>query len=181
MLIFLLKTIVITLIGVPSMVAIVVGGPMLWWDARTNFGLHATDNFSFGLSISLASIVVFIAAKAYRRVRDDADAERAFPLFLNRVFPLQVLVGIGFAMFIANGIHDQRTSQHTNFAMMYCAEVLCPVPDGEYLFIDDCVPAQPGSPCFSIGRACLRENSGVPFEQREKAEVQCIRDRVTVP
>lgn len=176
-----LKAIAITVIGVPVMVAIVVGGPMIWWDARTNFGLHATDNLGFGVSVSLASIVVFIAARAYRRVRADPDAERAYPLVLNRIFPLQVLVGIGFALFVTNGIHEQRTGHHTYFATKYCAEVLCPVPDGEHLYVDDCAPAQPGTPCFDIGRACLREKSGVPFEQRAKAVVGCVRDRVTVP
>ena len=64
-----LKSIALIIIGIPVMVAIVVGGPMIWWDARTNFGLHATDNFGFGVSISLASIAVFIAATAFLRVR----------------------------------------------------------------------------------------------------------------
>lgn len=89
-----LKAIAITIVGVPAMVAIVVGGPLIWWDARTHFGLHAADNLGFGLSVSLASIVVYIAARAYRRVRDDPEAERAYPRFLNRIFPVQVVAGV---------------------------------------------------------------------------------------
>lgn len=176
-----LKAIAITVIGVPAMVAIVVGGPLIYWDARTNFGLHATDNLSFGVSISLASVVVFIAARAFLRVRAEPESERAYPLVPNRIFPLQVLVGIAFALFVAKGIHEQRTANHTYFATKYCAEVLCPVPDGEYLYADDCAPAQPGSSCFDIGRACQREMAGVDFEQRERAVVQCVRDRLSTP
>ena len=176
-----LKAIVITAIGVPVMVALVVGGPLIWWDARANFGLHATDNLGFGVSISLASIVVFIAARAFLRVRAAPEAERSLPLALNWIFPLQVLVGIALGLFVFEGVHEQRTETHTYFATKYCAEVLCPVPDGEYLYADDCAPAQPGSSCFDIGRACQREMAGVDFEQRERAVVQCVRDRLSTP
>lgn len=174
-----LKAIVISIVGVPVTTALVVGAPIVWWDAKQNFGLKATDTPAFLLTAALAAIVVGIAVKAYWRVVVKREGKSDYPLILTKIVPLQLVIGIGLALFAANRIHEQRTSNHTYFARRYCAQVLCPVPEGELLFEDDCEAQHAGfAACFEVAWECQKEKADVPFEEREKAELRCIRERV---
>lgn len=175
-----LKAVVITILGVPVMAAIVVGAPIIWWDARQNFGLAPMDNLGFIINAAFASIVLVIAARAYWRVVVKKEGESDFPPILIRLVPFQFAVGVGLALFVAHGIHEQRTGNYTYFAQKHCARILCPVPEGELLFADDC--AAPGlDRCLEVAWACQKAHAGTPFETRDKAEARCIRDRLKVP
>lgn len=177
-----LKAIAIMLVGIPVMVALMVGAPLVWWDANRNFGLKGTDTPMFLLTGALATIVVVVAARAYWRVIIKKEAESQLPRILTQVFPLQVLAGVGLALFAVHGIHEQRMGHYTYFAKRHCAAILCPVPDGELLFEDDCEAERPDfGACFEVAWDCQKTHAATEFERRDKAERACIAAQVKGP
>lgn len=169
------KAILLTLVGVPAMSALTVGAPLAWWDSRQSFGLQAFDTPMFLLVGGLSALGVGISARAYWRVVIKRQGDSDFPL-VNRLVPLLIVLGVALGLFGTWRIHNYRHALHTYFAQRYCAEVLCPVAEGEILMKEDCAAEHPGfASCFDAAWVCQRELAAVPFETRAKAELQCIR------
>ena len=76
------------LVGVPVMVSAIVGAPLLWWGAYTNFGVQTTEIFAYAITFTFATIVLTITARAYWRTIIQKSTTSDFPPILNRVFPL---------------------------------------------------------------------------------------------
>ncbi len=171
-----LKALVITAVGVPAMAALMVMFPVVTIDGYLNFALQRLDPYAFAGGTLLAGLVVGISVRAYWRVEIRKEGESEVP-WLTRLVPFLIVAGLIGGLWFAHGIHQQRHRYFTQDSRRMCTKVLCPAGEYEIVLDEDCEAEQPRFPeCFDVAWACQQQNIDVQFEQREKAELRCLRE-----